>query len=203
MLHARLAGGLRRHAGLRVFRMFSRPLESEPLRALPEGVALRLLREREVLELCRDAELDLRQEGVAAAYARGDLCVGAFDAEMVAGYCWFAFAPLAHLDGVWVEFGRRVAWTYKSLVRPARRGRGIAPALYRFGDAACLERGRGTSVICVESHNRPSLRAALKAGYAPAGYAGYLLRGSRLVTWSSAAAKDRGVSFFLPQAQLV
>jgi GNAT superfamily N-acetyltransferase len=198
MLHASLAGRLRRHAGLRVFRMFSRPLASEPLRALPEGVELRLLREREVLELCRDAQLDLRQESVAAAYARGDLCVGAFDAETVAGYCWFAFAPLPHLDGVWVRFAGSVAWVYKSLVRPSHRGRGIAPALYRVADDACLERGRSYSLICVESHNRPSDRAALRAGYAAAGYAGYLLRGSRLLTWSSAAAKGQGVSFFLP-----
>lgn len=197
-MYGRLARGLARRAGLRVFRMFSRPLESGLPRALPEGVELRLLREREVLELGRDAQLDLRQESVAAAYARGDFCVGAFDAQTVAGYCWFAFAPLPHLDGAWVEFGRRVAWTYKSLVRPAHRGRGIAPALYRFADAACLERGRGSSVICVESHNRSSVRAALTAGYAPAGYAGYLLRGSRLVSWSSAAAKGQGVSFFLP-----
>lgn len=196
-LHAKLARQLSRRAGLRFFRLFSRSLEPERPRS-PAGVGVRLLSERDALDLCGDPQLDLRREAVAAAYARGDLCVAAFDADALAGYCWLAFAPLPHLDGAWVRFAGSVAWVYKSLVRPSHRGRGIAPALYRFADAACLERGRGSSVICVESHNRPSVSAALRAGYAPAGYAGYLLRGSRLVTWSSAAAKGQGVSFFLP-----
>lgn len=162
------------------------------------GLALRLMAEREVLSLCQDERLDLHAPAVQTAYARGDVCVASFDGESIVGYCWLAFAPVHHLDGVWVQFDRTVAWTYKSLVRPSHRGRGIAPALYRLADDACLERGRSYSVICVESHNHPSVRAALRAGYAPAGYAGYLLRGSRLLTWSSAAAKGQGVSFFLP-----
>ena len=197
VLHAKLARQLSLRAGLRFFRLFSRPLaprRSEPL----AGVEVRLLSLRDVLDLCRDPQLDLRHDAVAAAYTRGDVCVAAFEADTVAGYCWFAFAPLPHLDGVWVRFAGSVAWVYKSLVRPSHRGRGIAPALYRLADDACLERGRSYSLICVESHNRPSVRAALRAGYAPAGYAGYLLRGSRLVTWSSAAAKGQGVSLFLP-----
>lgn len=196
-LHAKLARQLSRRAGLRIFRLFSRPLEPGRPRPLA-GVGVSLLSQRDVLDLCGDPQLELRQEAVAAAYARGDLCVAAFDADVLAGYCWFAFAPLPHLDGVWVRFAGSVAWVYKSLVRPSHRGRGIAPALYRLADDACLERGRSYSLVCVESHNRPSVRAALRAGYAPAGYAGYLLRGSRLVTWSSAAAKGQGVSLFLP-----
>jgi GNAT superfamily N-acetyltransferase len=204
-LHSRLAARLSRHAGLRLFRMFARPLEpaQEQPRELAQGVQLRLLGEQEVLALCQDPELNLRRDGVAAAYGRGDLCVGAFDSQALAGYCWSAFEPLPHLDGVWVRFDRLVAWTYKSLVRPSHRGRGIAPALYRFADGACLERGRRCSVICVESHNRPSAQAALRARYAPSGYGAYALRGPRILSWSSPAAKRHAVSFFLPQAPLV
>jgi GNAT superfamily N-acetyltransferase len=203
VLHAKVASRLARHAGLRIFRLFSRPLESEPLRELPQGIQLRLLGEHDVLALCRDPELDLRQDSVAAAYGRGDVCVGAFDSEVLAGYSWAAFAPLPHLDGVWVEFDRLTAWTYKSLVRPSHRGRGIAPALYRFADGACLERGRRRSVICVESHNRRSVRAALNARYAPSGYGAYAFRGPRILSWSSPEAKRHAVSFFLPQAPLI
>jgi GNAT superfamily N-acetyltransferase len=197
MIPAKVAGRLARHAGLRLFRLFSRPLELRRS-AAPSGLGLRRLSEFEVLDLCRDPKLDLRRDAVAAAYARGDLCIAAFDAGAVAGYCWLAFAPLPHLDGVWVDFDRRVAWTYKSLVLPSYRGKGIAPALYAFSDADSQERGCGDSVICVESHNRPSIGAALRAGYAPSGYGGYLLRGSRLRAWSSPAARAHGVAFFLP-----
>lgn len=199
-LHARLAGRLWRHAGLRLFRLFSRPLGPERPAAPPRGVQLCLLLEHDVRGLCRSPELDLREGSVVAAYARGDICVAAFEADSVAGYCWLAFAPLPHLDGVWVEFDRLVAWTYKSFVRPSHRGRGIAPALYRFADAASLERGRTHSVICVESHNRASVGAALRAGYAPTGYGGYMLRGSSLRTWTSPAVKRLGVSFALPRS---
>jgi GNAT superfamily N-acetyltransferase len=197
MIPAKVAGRLARHAGLRLFRLFSRRIEWLP-GLVPPGLELHALLQAELLDFCRHPELDLRRGAVAAAFARGDFCVAAFDRGVIAGYCWLAFAPLPHLDGVWVKFDRRVAWTYKSLVLPSYRGKGIAPALYRFADAECEERDCDRSVICVESHNRPSIGAALRAGYAPSGYGSYLLRGSRLATWSSPAAVRHGVSFFLP-----
>jgi GNAT superfamily N-acetyltransferase len=195
--HAKLARQLFQRAGLRFFRFFSRPLAPRPGVA-PDRMELRLLQKADVLALCGDPELELRVEGVSAAYARGDLCVGAFDGAKAVGYCWLAFAPLPHLDHVWVRFDRTVAWTYKSLVRLAYRGRGVAPALYRFADDECRERECSRSVICVESHNSPSVRAAVRAGYAPAGYAGYVLRGRRLLHWSSPAVQRLRVAFFLP-----
>ena len=199
MLHAKLARWLHLHAGLRIFRMFSKPLRPERAPEHVTGVDFRVLREADVMTLCSDPDLDLRPESVAAAYARGDVCVAAFDGEALAGYCWLASAPLPHLDGVWVKFGQSVGWIYKSLVRPSHRGRGIAPALYRFADATYRGRGRTHSVICVESHNRPSIRAALRAGYESGGYGGYLRRGKGLRAWCSPAARERGISFFLPE----
>lgn len=195
-LSGRLLRGLSRRAGLRLFRLFSRPLQDPP--APSPTLILRRMDERDMLALCADPSLDLREEGVRAAFARGDVCVAALDDSALAGYCWFAFAPLHQLDGVWVAFGPQAAWTYKSLVRPAYRGRGVAPALYRYADAACREHGSRTSLISVESHNAPSIRAALRAGYADAGRAGYLCRGRHLLPWYSAAASRHGVRFFLP-----
>lgn len=179
--------------------MFSKLLRPERPLERAKGIDFSLLRETDVMALCSDHSLDLRHDSVAAAYARGDVCVGALEGEAVAGYCWLALAPVPHLDGVWVKFAQSVGWTYKSLVRPTHRGRGIAPALYRFAGAAYLERGRTCAVICVESHNRPSIRAALRAGYESGGYGGYVLRGKRLRAWSSPAARERGVTFFLPE----
>src|SRR4051812_21953928 len=103
MLHAKLAGVLSRRAGARLFRLFERTLDAGALEP-SAGAALRFLPEGAVLRLCDDAQLALRPEGFTAAYARGDLCIGAFTADVLAGYCWIAFAPLPHLDGVWVKF---------------------------------------------------------------------------------------------------
>lgn len=197
-LHGRLMRSLSHRAGVRLFRLFVRALESRIAPAAPAGLEPRLLSEPEVVALCANAELGLREDGARSAFGRGDLCVGAFQDAAIAGYCWMAFAPLPHLDGVWVEFDRSLVWTYKSFVRPAWRGKGIAPWLYRFGDAAARERGRSASLICVESHNRPSISAALHAGYRAEGWSALLLRGRRLASWRSPAAARRGVGFALP-----
>ena len=193
-MHHRLIRAIAALAGARAFRLFSRPLAA----ASAPAAGLRLLAPGEVLGLCGDPALDLAADKVKAAFDRGDLCAGAFDADRLAGYCWFAFAPLPHLDGVWVDFGPQVAWTYKSYVRPEYRGRGIARHLYVFGDAPALERRRAVSVICVESHNRPSIAAARGAGYANAGWAGYLRRPGPVRAWSSAAARGYGIRFIDP-----
>jgi GNAT superfamily N-acetyltransferase len=157
--------------------------------------------ELQLLDLCGQPELDLRASSVAAAFARGDLCVAAYDRQRTAGYCWLAFAPLRHLDDVWVRFGPHVVWTYKSLVLPQYRGRGIATLLYRFADRACRERHRTLSVVCVERHNPASIRAAQKAGYADAGTGGYVRRGRVFFDWYSSPLRKDGVSFFIPDAR--
>lgn len=187
-------------AGLRVFRLFARPLADAAHAAALNGLDIRLLSAAEVVALCGEADLDLRRESVDAACSRGDFCVAAYECSALAGYCWFAFAPLRHLDDVWVRFGSEGAWAYKSFVRASHRGRGIAARLYRFADSSCRERGRVLSIICVESHNAPSVTAALRAGYEYVGPAAYLRRGALFVARYSTAVRRHGVSFFIASA---
>ena len=187
-----------RLAGVRAFRLFARPLEPGAACAAPAGTRLRLLEEIEVHERCADPELGLAASKVAAAHSRGDRCVGAFENGRLVGYCWLAFAPVPLLDGVWVDFFADAVWTYKSFVRPSHRGRGIAAGLYRCADSLCRDRGRSVSLLCVEIRNRPSARAARRAGYVRAGYAGYFCRGGRLAPAYSPAGKRAGLRFFLP-----
>jgi GNAT superfamily N-acetyltransferase len=193
----RIMHRLARHAGLRVFRVLGRALETAA-RAAPGRLDCRFLGEREVLALCADASLDLAPRKVEAAYARGDLCAGAFEDGALAGYCWFALSAAPQMDGTWLEFRPDVVYTYKSYVRPAYRGRGIAAALYCFADAHFLERGRTHAVICIESHNRPSIAAALRSGFSGSGYAAYAVH-ARLRAWCSRAAAAFGLRFYLPE----
>jgi ribosomal protein S18 acetylase RimI-like enzyme len=194
--YVRVMSRLGWQAGVRVFRIFGRRLRAWTGAAAPR-VDCRLLPEREVLALCADPVLDLVPSNVQAAYRRGDLCVGAFQDGELAGYCWFALSPSPLMDGAWLEFPDQVVYTYKSYVRPSFRGRGIAAALYGFADAHFLERGRTHAVLCVESHNRPSIAAARRSGFAEAGYAAYLA-GARLGAWRSRAAAGYGLRFFVP-----
>ncbi len=195
-LHGRLASALSRRAGLRGFRFFRRALDTSAAAVVP-GLELRVLWEGDMGSLCRRAELDLQPAKVSAAYARGDLCAGAYESGQLVGYCWFAFAPSPHLDGVWVDFHEEGVWMYKSLVLPSHRGRGIAPLLYRFTDRLCMERGRTFSISCIETHNRPSIAAILRARYEASGYACYLWRDRKMLAWRSPGARRLGVRFFL------
>jgi ribosomal protein S18 acetylase RimI-like enzyme len=195
--YVRVMSRLGKHAGLRVFRIFGRRLR-ERADAAAQGVVCRLLKEREALALCADPALDLVPLKVQAAFARGDVCVGGFQHGVFAGYCWFALSPLPQLDGAWLEFPDHVVYTYKSYVRPAFRGRGIAAAMYRFADALFLKQGRTHAVLCVESHNEPSIAAARRSGFADAGFAAYV-GGQRLRAWRSRAAAGYGLRFFLPE----
>jgi GNAT superfamily N-acetyltransferase len=190
-------GRLARHARLRVFRVFARRLHHRPTGVDQARTDHRLLSEREAFAACADASLDLAAEKVQAAYSRGDLCVGAFVGDTLAGYCWFAFSAAPHLDGVWLDFPADLVYTYKSYVRPVYRGRGMAAAMYRFADGAALVRGRKAAIICVESHNWPSIAAALRGGFSRVGYAAYR-SGNRLRAWCSTAAADQGLRFFVP-----
>ena len=197
-MYTRIASMLSRHTGVRLFRFYSRVLAAGDAALSPQGVELRALSAAEALAHCANAAFDLAPGNVSAAYARGDACIAALVAGRPAGYCWLAYGPLHHLDGVWVQFDGRTAWIYKSLVLPEYRGRGIAAALYRFADPMCLERRRALSMICMEAHNRSSIAAARRAGYTAAGKAGYWLRGAKLLVWRSPAVKTRAVRFYLP-----
>ena len=199
-MYERLAGALARYAGLRAFVFFRRALDPATPAGVPGGVEVRMLGEEDVARVCQRPELDLTAEKVVAAYARGDVCAGAYDSGKLVAYCWFAFGPAPHLDGVWADFHRHGVWIYKSLVLPSHRGRGIAPALYRFTDSRCVERGRRFSICCIESHNRPSIAAIRRAGYEAAGYAGYLRRGTKVLPVTSPAASRMEVRFFIPGA---
>jgi GNAT superfamily N-acetyltransferase len=188
-----------RRAGLRLFRFYARAVASDKAGLASAGLEVRALQAEAVLPLCPEDDLNLRPEMATAAFARGDVCVAAFVGGSLAGYCWLSSVSLPHLDGVWVEFAPEVAWVYKSFVRPPYRGRGIAAALYGFTDREAHHRGRTLSVICVETHNTPSVAAALRAGYRGVGSAGYLHRGRLLVDWYSSWARSRGIAFHVPK----
>ena len=198
-MYARFMHALARRAGIRVFRFYSRRLGS-PAAApkLPQGLELHQMTRQDVVALFSHAALGLDAEKVSDAYARGDLCLSAFDRGGVVGYCWVAFAPLPHLDGVWVDFDWRAAWLYKSFVLGPHRGRGVAAALYRFAERWCTAKGRDYSLICAESHNRSSISAARRASYRASGMGTYMLRGDNVRCWLSPRARQAGVRFYLP-----
>jgi len=170
--------------GVRAYAVFRRTLGGAGA-ARPTDLAFRMVPESDVLRVAADPHLDLCALSVRAAFARGDLCVGAFDGGKLAGYAWFAQAPAPHVMGLQVRFAAHVVYTYKTLVRPQYRGRGIAPALYAFPDAHFRALGRSEAALCVDTHNRASIAAARKSGGALAGWLAYWHRGRHFRAYHS------------------
>lgn len=198
-MYARFMQALARRAGIRVFRFYSSRTDLRTAETpLAEDVELRPMEEHDMLALCSQPSLDLDAGKVSDAYARGDVCLAAFEQGEAVGYCWLAFAPLPHLDGVWVDFDQHAAWLYKSFVVTAHRGRGIAPALYRFAKRCWRAKSREYALICMESHNLASISAARRAGYRASGMGGYMFQSDKVYSWTSPRAKPAAVRFYLP-----
>ena len=194
---ARVLRGVGRRLGISVYVVMTRPLSTRR-HERRQDVEIREVTLVEALVASADPALDLPEAIVRDSMARGDVCVGAFDAGRLIAYAWFAYETTAHLDGIWIGFERPAVYIYKSFVRPEFRGRGIAPGLYLFADRLFVERGRTAAVICMEATNRASVRAAEHSGARLAGFAVYWTAGSRFKSFSSRGAKKIGFRFYRP-----
>ncbi len=182
--------------GIHAYAVFRRPLLAGRLPS-PSGIALRAVGESDLVRLAADPRLELRAPSIRAAFARGELCVGAFDGGRLAGYAWFAQAPAPHVNGVQVRFAPHVVYTYKTFVRPDYRGRNIAPALYAFPDEHFRALGRSEAVLCVDTHNRSSILAAKKSGAKRVGGLAYWQRGGYFLSYHSPGLTPLGLRFYL------
>jgi ribosomal protein S18 acetylase RimI-like enzyme len=186
---------LARRGGLHVFRVFQRKLDASAPWRYPAGCEFSVLSEAETLRECRNPELELSEASVRDAYGRGGVCIGARVAGELVGYVWFAFDTAPHLQGVWVKVPPQAIYRYKAYVHPLHRGKGIAPALYRFADGALQGRGREHVVNCIATHNFASISASLRSGAQTLGYLAYWQRGERFVSFHSAAVRRFGLRF--------
>ena len=157
---------LARRGGVHLYRVFQRRLEGAAPLPFPASYEPAALSQAEALAACADPQLDLAEPSVRAAYAAGGVCVGARQAGALIGYVWFALEAAPHVAGIWIRVPPRVIYRYKALVLAAHRGKGIAPALYRFADRLFEGMGREAVVNCIATHNFASTAASLRSGAA-------------------------------------
>lgn len=193
----RLLSRIARRAGIHAWQIFTRPLStSAPVS--PAGLVMRLMPPDEPAATWSDPELQVDARKAAEGFARGEVCVGAFDGATLAGYAWFAYRPAPHSEGIWMDFDSRAIYTYRAFVKPRYRGRGMAPALYVFADRLFLDNGREFAVLCIEATNGASVAAARRAGAQKAGYTAYWHRAGRLVAMRTPGVRRAGFRFYLP-----
>jgi GNAT superfamily N-acetyltransferase len=188
---------LARRAGVHLFRVFYRELDASAPWQLPPGYELEALTQAEALAQCANPELELSESSVRAAYARGGICIGARQRGALVGYVWFAFESAPHLGGIWVRVPPRSIYRYKAFVRPAHRGKGIAPAMYRYADRVFRDRGREAVVNCIATHNFASIAASRASGARTLGHLGYWQLGRHFLSFHSRAVRELGLRFYL------
>ena len=194
---ANLASRVLSSAGIHAWQVFARRLAAVQLQA-PPGAELRCAAADELRPQWSDPELEFSEAKAREAFARGEVCVAAFDGPRLVAYAWYAVEPAPHSNGLWMEFDRRAVYTYRAFVAPRYRGRGIAPALYRFADHLFLERGREIAVLCIEANNTPSLAAARRSGAHGIGYCAYWHVGGRFFSLRTPGVRHVGFRFYLP-----
>lgn len=181
-----------RRGGLHLFGVYYRKLGAAA-GACIQGLQVRALGETELLACCADPELELRESMVRS----GNTCIGAFSGGVLAGYAWFACDEAPHVDGVRVRVPRQAIYRFKTFVRPAWRGRGIAPFLYGAADDLVARPGRGYVVNCIALQNTPSIAASLRSGDAPLGHLGYWQAGRRFFALHAREVRAFGLRFYL------
>jgi hypothetical protein len=196
---ARLLSSLKEHFNIRKCNVLVRPLgNSAAARRKNAGVSYRLLSAEDLERFCADPGLELSDAFVRAASARGDVCVGAFEATRPVGYAWLAFAAAPYEDSVWVKFDLRACYTYKAFVRAGWEGRDIDRALRIVADDLCIWSGKSFAISFIDSRNQRSLAEARRTGAQTVATAGYMEPIGMNWALRSPGAERFEFSFFKP-----
>ena len=198
-LFSRVLSSLQRRLGVNLCHVLVRPWEeSVPVPVRNERLRYAVLAEVQVLAWCKDPALELDRRQVRRALRRGDVCIGVTEEGFPLGYVWYAYRAAPHSGELWVEFQPRFGYAYKSFIRPEHRGRGIAAELYAHGVRLCPKKATESGISFISVDNERSLRAAGRAGWRRAGYAGYASIFGSTLSFSSAGAKRLGFRFYAP-----
>lgn len=108
----------------------------------------------------------------------------------------FAFRSAPHIHGTWVRLPSGARYLYKAFIRPAYRGRGIAPELYVRASQMCPRRGTRLGVLTVDVDNTRGLRTARRSGWNPVGSAGFWQLARWVLPFRSAGARRYGFGFY-------
>lgn len=163
----------------------------------PDGIELRPLDPEEDLRHFAPP-LQLSAAKARDGFARGEVCIGAFHGTSLVGYTWFAYERAPHVDGLWMAFDGRAVYVYRAFVLPRYRGRGIAPALYGFGDPLFRSQGRDCALLCIGLGRAASFAAARRSGARTIGYGAYFHAGRVLFQLRTPGTVRSGYRFYLP-----
>jgi hypothetical protein len=176
-----------------------RPLRSDiPTNAGQPGIATRVMTADDLQRAQASSPEHFQPDFVAAAAARGDRCVGAFDGDRVVSYFWMSFTTAPVGAGLWVRIRPPFRYGYKSFTDPGYRGRKLLDSVALPGDEHCRAQGYTHNISYIETHNMASVTSSLRRGTVFVGYAGWLNVFGRAWPFRSPGARRHGFSFYRP-----
>lgn len=200
-LYLRVMRRLEKYLSFRLFVVSTRAFDpSAPHDVIPDDCAVRVLREQELVQLSRNPELDLSQDFIAKASARGDICFGYLERGALVSYCWAGHKPTPAEAGLWVRFGEGHSYGYKALTLASHRGRHLQECLMHLADRWLTSHGYRYNINYIHGLNLPSIVANRRYGDQPIGYVGYVRWFGRTFPFRSPGVKAGGFGFFIPTA---
>ena len=196
-LYVKLINGLKRFLGLHLYGVHAGPHGAGgEMPTLPPDFDLHILAPHEIWGHVNRPGLDFREPSVAAALARGDVCVGAFNRGQLVAYTWRALrGPVPHTGGWEVTWNPGLVYRYKALTLPEYRGLHINEALGKTVDGYLAAQGHSMGVAFVETHNLSSMRTLVRKGRRLIGYAGYVQRFGLFVPFRMPGCGQLGFAF--------
>jgi hypothetical protein len=112
-----------------------------------------------------DPSLNLTEDFLSQASARGDRCHGLIKGETLCAYAWYAKGPAPIGDSLEADFDPRYVYMYKAFTSPDLRGRrlygaGVCGAMRELTRQGCCK----GMISCVQSHNLASQKALERIG---------------------------------------
>jgi hypothetical protein len=176
-----------------------RPLRTHlPPGARPDGIVTRVMTSDDLARAQLSAPAQFEPDFVAAAQARGDFCVGAFDGDRIVSFGWRTFSTAPADDGLWVGTPRPFPYGYKAFTDPAYRGRHLRDVVSLAGDQICLARDCTQMIGYRETHNFASIASSLRRGSVFVGYAGWFKLFGRVWAFHSPGVRRLGLRFYRP-----
>jgi hypothetical protein len=202
-LHNSLVQRLSRVLGLRLYNLYSWPLEDGPDEPDTAEFTFRQFFPGDhaaLLAVARHPDLGIDERFVQRAFGKGDMCTAVLHQGEIVAFNWLAYSPTHDQDGVFIDFDGRSRYAYFAYTLPAFRGRDLHKIFSARRDRDALNRGCERSISFISVDNRSSMRAALKVGAHRVGLAGYLKKGPLMLAFRSRKVRDAGVRFVKPKA---
>jgi len=180
---------------LHVYRLCAVDMESvnRELLVRPMTYACRMLEADELKTLALDPANRIPPAFLTEALAKGDLCYGILDGDVLASYGWYSPSATTVEDWMTFHFNSQYLYMYHGYTKPEYRGQNLhGIGLVRALETACSLGYTGV-VSLAEMVNYASLRSAYRSGYFNCGVAIKLGKGSRTRLWVTPGGRRFGI----------